>query len=27
VIPFCTSSSDGIGESGQLLAGMAGTGN
>ena len=27
VIPFCNSSSDGIGESGQLLAGMAGTGN
>ncbi len=27
VIPFCTSSSDGIGESGQLLANMAGTGN
>ncbi|WP_425315698.1 hypothetical protein [Thomasclavelia spiroformis] len=27
MIPFCTSSSDGIGESGQLLAGMAGTGN
>ncbi len=27
VIPFCTSSSDGIGESGQLLADMAGTGN
>ncbi len=27
VIPFCTSSSDGIGESGQLLAGMAGTSN
>lgn len=27
VIPFCTSSSSGIGESGQLLADMAGTGN
>ena len=27
MIPFCTSSSDGIGESGQLLAGMAETGN
>lgn len=27
MIPFCTSSSDGIGESGQLLADMAGTGN
>lgn len=27
VIPFCTSSSDEIGESGQLLAGMVGTGN
>lgn len=27
VIPFCTSSSSGIGESGQLLAKMAGTGN
>ena len=27
VIPFCTSSSYGIGESGQLLAGMAGTSN
>ena len=27
MIPFCTSSSDGIGESGQLLAGMAGTSN
>ena len=26
VIPFCTSSSSGLGESGQLLAGMAGTG-
>lgn len=27
MIPFCTSSSDGIGESDQLLAGMAGTSN
>lgn len=27
VIPFCTSASSGIGESGQLLAKMAGTGN
>ncbi|MEE8885806.1 MAG: flavodoxin [Eubacteriales bacterium] len=27
VIPFCTSSSSGIGESGELLAEMAGTGN
>ena len=27
VIPFCTSSSSGLGESGQLLAEMAGTGN
>lgn len=27
VIPFCTSSSSGLGESGQLLAGMAGTGD
>ncbi len=27
VIPFCTSSSSGLGESGQLLADMAGTGN
>lgn len=27
VIPFCTSSSSGIGESGELLADMAGTGN
>ena len=26
VIPFCTSSSSGVGESGQLLAGLAGTG-
>ena len=27
VIPFCTSSSSGIGESGQRLAGLAGTGD
>lgn len=27
VIPFCTSSSSGLGESGELLAAMAGTGN
>ena len=27
VIPFCTSSSSGLGESGQLLADLAGTGN
>lgn len=27
VIPFCTSSSSGIGESGQLLAEIAGTGS
>ena len=27
VIPFCTSSSSGLGESGTLLADMAGTGN
>ena len=27
VIPFCTSSSSGLGESGELLAQMAGTGN
>ena len=27
VIPFCTSTSSGLGESGQLLADMAGTGN
>ena len=27
VIPFCTSASSGIGDSGQLLEGMAGTGN
>ena len=27
VIPFCTSSSSGIGDSGNLLAEMAGTGN
>lgn len=27
VIPFCTSASSGLGESGQLLAEMAGTGN
>ena len=27
VIPFCTSASSGIGESGQLLAEMAGTGD
>ena len=27
VIPFCTSSSSGLGESGQLLAELAGTGN
>lgn len=27
VIPFCTSTSDGIGDSGTLLAEMAGTGN
>lgn len=27
VIPFCTSSSSGIGESGTRLAGLAGTGN
>ena len=27
VIPFCTSSSSGLGESGQLLANMAGSGN
>ena len=27
VIPFCTSSSSGIGESGQLLADLAGTGD
>lgn len=27
VIPFCTSASSGIGDSGQLLADMAGTGN
>lgn len=27
VIPFCTSSSSGLGESGQLLAEMAGTGD
>lgn len=27
VIPFCTSASSGLGESGQLLAGMAGTGD
>lgn len=27
VIPFCTSSSSGLGESGELLAGMAGTGD
>ena len=27
VIPFCTSSSSGLGESGELLAGLAGTGN
>lgn len=27
VIPFCTSSSSGLGESGQLLADMAGTGD
>ena len=26
VIPFCTSSSSGLGESGQLLADLAGTG-
>ena len=27
VIPFCTSSSSGLGESGDLLADLAGTGN
>lgn len=27
VIPFCTSSSSGLGESGELLAEMAGTGD
>ena len=27
VIPFCTSSSSGLGESGELLAELAGTGN
>ncbi|MCI8423258.1 MAG: hypothetical protein HFF50_06995 [Lawsonibacter sp.] len=27
VIPFCTSSSSGLGESGELLAQLAGTGN
>lgn len=27
MIPFCTSASSGLGESGQLLAEMAGTGN
>ena len=27
VIPFCTSSSSGIGESGERLAGLAGTGD
>ena len=27
VIPFCTSSSSGIGDSGQLLAALAGTGD
>ena len=27
VIPFCTSTSSGLGESGKLLAEMAGTGN
>ena len=27
VIPFCTSSSSGLGESGQLLADLAGTGD
>lgn len=27
MIPFCTSSSSGIGNSGNLLAGLAGTGN
>lgn len=27
VIPFCTSTSSGLGESGQLLADMAGTGD
>lgn len=27
VIPFCTSSSSGLGESGQLLAELAGTGD
>ena len=27
VIPFCTSSSSGLGESGELLAQMAGTGD
>ena len=27
VIPFCTSASSGIGQSGELLAQMAGTGN
>lgn len=27
VIPFCTSSSSGLGQSGQLLAEMAGTGD
>lgn len=27
VIPFCTSSSSGLGQSGELLAEMAGTGN
>lgn len=27
VIPFCTSSSSGLGESGELLADMAGTGD
>jgi len=27
VIPFCTAASSGIGESGELLAEMAGTGN
>ena len=27
VIPFCTSASSGLGESGQLLEEMAGTGN
>lgn len=27
VIPFCTSASSGLGESGELLAGQAGTGD